>query len=180
MDNYTLEPLPQPDARKQRITRILLIIWLVLGISVGLLLCWIVSNAFRPPPQVPVYVGDLDQFPPNSINKKFIDGPFFDETANKDQDTLPLAVVRDANGNFTVFYARSTNPAEAILVPRQCVVEWDDSLQHFLELCGGSTWDRNGKYISGPAPRDLDRFPPHVTDGKLYIDLTLQRGAAHP
>lgn len=177
MDNYTLENLPEPDFRRRRITRILLLIWLALGIILGLILCYIVSNAFRPAPQVPIYVGDLDEFSANSVTKKFVNGSFFDDTANKVEETLPLAVVRDGNGNFTVFYARSTRAEEAILVPGQCIVEWDDSLNQFLELCGGSVWTREGKYVAGPAPRDLDRFPARVENGKLYIDLVLQKGA---
>ena len=32
MENYSLESLPEPDARQRRITRILLFFWLALGI----------------------------------------------------------------------------------------------------------------------------------------------------
>lgn len=180
MENYSLESLPSPDRKKERFTRILLWIWLALGLIVVAVLCYVVFAAFRPPPQVPVYINEIDQFPPNSITKQFINADFFDDTASTRFDTLPLEVVRGANDDFTVFFARSTNPTEAILIPRQCIVEWDDSLAQFLELCGGSRWSRDGKYIAGPAPRDLDRFPVRVENGKLYIDLTLIKGAAHP
>lgn len=180
MDDYSLESLPQPDARRRRITRLLLLIWFLLALVVGGLLCYIVSTAFRPPPNIPAVVGDVDEFPPGSINKEFINAIWFDDTANKQIETLPLAVVRDANGSFTVFLARSTRQAEAILIPQQCVVEWDDSLARFLELCGGSQWTLDGKYAAGPAPRDLDRFPAHVENGQLLIDLQLIKGAPHP
>ena len=180
MDNYSIEALPEPDPKQRRITRVLLVIWLVLGLMVGAVLCYVVAVAFRPPPKIPLYVGDTDEYAPNSINKEFVNADFFDETANKVQETLPLQVVRDANDNFIVLFARSTNQNEAILIPRQCVVEWDDSLAQFLELCAGSRWTRDGKYAAGPAPRDLDRFPARVENGKLYIDLELQKGAARP
>lgn len=180
MENYSLESLPEPDAKQRRTTRVLLYIWLALALGVGGLLCYIASAAFRPAPLVPVLVGEFDEYPPDSVNIEFINGTFFDDTANKDLETIPLLVVRDAAGNFTVFLARSTRQEEAILVPRTCLVEWDDSLEEFLELCGGSRWTREGKYISGPAPRDLDRFPMRVDDGKLFIDLKLEKGAAHP
>jgi len=180
MENYSIESPPEPNARQQRITRILLFIWLVLGIIVAALLCYIASAAFRPVPPTPHLVGEVTEYPPNSVNLEFINADFFDETANKEFETLPLQVVRDAAGNFTVFFARSTNPSEAILIPGQCIVEWDASLEKFLELCGGSQWQRDGTYASGPAPRNLDRFPAHVENGNLYIDLKLERGAARP
>lgn len=179
MENYSLESLPEPDARQRRITRILLYIWLALALVVGGILCYIASSAFRPVPLVPVLVGEFDEYPLNSVNVEFINANFFDDTANKELETVPLQVVRDAAGNFTVFLARSTHQEEAILVPRSCLVEWDESLQQFLELCAGSRWSRDGKYIAGPAPRDLDRFPVHTENGKLFIDLLLQKGAAH-
>lgn len=180
MENYSLESLPGPDARQQRINRILLLIWLALGLVFVGLLCYIVSSAFRPAPLVPQFVGEIDKYPPDSIHLEFINADFFDDTSNKTMETLPLQVVRDAKGAFTVFLARSTRQDEAILAPRTCVVEWDESLVKFLELCGGSQWDRDGRYFAGPAPRDLDRFPSHVENGKLYIDLRLEKGVAHP
>ncbi len=180
MENYSIESLPEPDPKQRRVTRVLLFVWLALGLIVGAVACYVIIAAFRPPPKVPVYVGDLDEYALDSINKEFINANFFDDTANKDQETLPLQVVRDGEGNFIVLYARSTNQDQAILIPRQCIVEWDDSLQLFIELCAGSRWTREGKYVGGPAPRDLDRFPAHVNGNKLYIDMELQKGAAHP
>lgn len=177
MENYSIESPPQPNARAQRITRILLFVWLGLALIVGAILCYILSQAFRPIPVVPVLVGELDEYAPNSVNLEFINARFFDETANKEQETLPLQVVRDANGNFTVFFARSTRQNEAILIPRTCIVEWDASLEQFLELCAGSRWTRAGKYVAGPAPRDLDQFPARIENGQVWIDLQLEKGA---
>ena len=180
MENYSIESLPEPSPKERRVTRLLLYVWLVLGLIVISVLCYVGISAFRPLPQEPLYVGDTDEYPLNSVNKEFINADFFDATANKQQDTLPLQIVRDANDRWTVFFARSTNPTEAILVPRQCLVEWEESLGQFLELCGGSRWTRDGKYIAGPAPRDLDTFPSRIENGKLYILPTLQPGAPHP
>lgn len=180
MENYSIESLPAPDPKQRRITRLLLIVWLILGLIVVGMVCYIGVAAFRPPPQEPLYVGDVDEYPLDSVNKEFINTDFFDVTANKDQDTLPLQIVRDADGSWTVLYARSTNPTEAVLTPRQCLVEWEESLEQFLELCGGSRWSRDGKYVAGPAPRDLDSFPARVENGKLYIEKTLKQGAPRP
>jgi len=180
MENYSIETAPEPNSRERRFTRILLIIWLILGLLVVSLLCYIGSAAFRPPVQTPLYVGDVDEYPLGSVSQEFVNADFFDATANKPQETLPLQVVHDADGSWTVFFARSTNPSQARLIPQQCVVQWDESLEQFLELCAGSRWNRDGAYIAGPAPRALDRFPAHVENGKLYIDKTLTPGAAHP
>lgn len=180
MKNYSIESLPEPDARQRRITRVLLFVWLGLALIVGGILCYIISAAFRPLPVEPLYVGDLDEYANNSVNLEYINARFFDTTANKELETLPLQVVRDANGNLTVFLARSTRQNEAILIPRSCVVEWDESLQKFLELCAGSQWNRDGTYAAGPAPRNLDQFPARVENGQVWIEPKLIAGAARP
>ncbi len=180
MENYSLDSLPEPNSQERRFTRILLGVWLILGLFVVGILCYVGASVFRPPAQTPLYVGDVDEYPPGSVSQEFINADFFDAAANKRQETLPLQVVRGADGSWTVFFARSANPPEARLIPQQCVVQWDESLEQFLELCAGSRWRRDGVYIAGPAPRDLDRFPARVVDGKLYIDPTLTPGAPHP
>ncbi|MGD9891660.1 MAG: hypothetical protein AB7R89_17440 [Dehalococcoidia bacterium] len=41
----------------------------------------------------------------------------------------------------------------------------------WVEPCGGSKWDSTRRYLFGPAPRDLDRFPVEVTDaGRISVD----------
>ena len=180
MENYSLEALPEPDPKQRRITRLLLLIWLVLGLMVIGILCYIGATAFRPPPSTPLYVGDVDEYPLGSINLEFINADFFDAAANKSQATLPLQVVRDTTGAWTVYFARSPNPTEAIRIPQQCVVEWDESLGQFLELCGGSRWARDGSYIAGPAPRGLDSFPARIENNQLYIEPKLTPGAPRP
>jgi cytochrome b6-f complex iron-sulfur subunit len=39
-----------------------------------------------------------------------------------------------------------------------CLVLWDEQEQRFICPCHGSQFARNGHYVSGPAPRSLDRF----------------------
>jgi hypothetical protein len=177
MENYSLEPVTQADLRQRRITRLLLYVWFALGVVVAGILCYVVSQAFRPLPVVPQLVGEMSEYPPNSANLEFINARFFDDTANKEFETIPLQVVRDEAGTITVFFARSTRSTEAALIPGSCVVEWNDSLSKFLELCGGSQWNRDGSYAAGPAPRNLDRFPARVEEGNVFIDLKLEKGA---
>lgn len=55
----------------------------------------------------------------------------------------------------------------------------------FLELAHGSMWDRTGLYLTGPAPRGLDRVASRVVDGVIQIrvgDVTRgpPRGTGEP
>jgi hypothetical protein len=175
--------LDQVDERTRRelaTTRILYIVWAALGIVVVLVLCYLVFNMLRSREAQSVVIGRAEDFPADSISLKYVNAAFGDPETNKDFATLSLEIVRDPGGGFTVFFARSTDPAFGGLTPRQCVVGWDEALQRFVEPCGGAKWTRDGKYAAGPAPRDLDRFPSQVTNGDLTIRLDLIMGAAHP
>ncbi|MCS7062208.1 MAG: ubiquinol-cytochrome c reductase iron-sulfur subunit [Anaerolineae bacterium] len=45
-----------------------------------------------------------------------------------------------------------------------CLYFWDDLSKRFACPCHGSQFEYNGKWIAGPAPRDLDRFAFEVLD----------------
>lgn len=59
-----------------------------------------------------------------------------------------------------------------------CPVTWeadrelDGRTGWFIAGCSGSIFDRDGSRVFGPSPRDLDRFPPHVNDGNVSVELT--------
>ena len=175
--------MDQVDDRTRRdfaTTRKLYVVWAALGVLVVVMLCYLVFTMLRAREVQPTTVGKADDFEPNSITLKYINAEFIDPESQKDFTTLSLEIVRDSGGGFTVFFARSTDPAFGGLPPRQCVVEWDESSALFVEPCGGSKWTRDGRYANGPAPRDLDRFPAQVTNGELKIQLQLIEGGAHP
>ncbi len=175
--------MDQVDERTRRelvTTRRLYIIWAFLGLLVVLALCYLVFTMFRARAPLPVIVGGAEDFPRNSVTLRYVNADFSDPETQKDFTTLSLDVVRDTSGQYTVFFARSTDPATGGLTPRQCVVQWNDTAQHFEDPCGGSQWTRTGKYITGPAPRDLDWFPAQVANGQLEIELNLIQGASHP
>lgn len=48
-----------------------------------------------------------------------------------------------------------------------CLPKWVDNNNRFECPCHGSKYEKNGRYIEGPAPRSLDRFPTTIvfTDG---------------
>ncbi len=175
--------MDQVDERNRRelvTTRRLYIVWALLGILVVLALCYLVVAMVRSRAPEPVKVGQVSDYARNSVSLTFVNADFTDPETQKDFATLSLEVVRDSAGAFTVFFARSTDPATGGLTPRQCVVQWNEATQQFQEPCGGSEWTRDGKYIAGPAPRDLDRFPTQIAAGELQIQLNLIQGAPHP
>jgi plastocyanin len=51
----------------------------------------------------------------------------------------------------------------------------------WVEGCGGSKWDSTGRYLFGPAGRDLDRFPVEVTDaGNIRVDTRRLQCSENP
>lgn len=39
-----------------------------------------------------------------------------------------------------------------------CLLNWDDQTGHFVCPCHGSQFDQDGRYLSGPATRNMDSF----------------------
>ncbi|MBE0690551.1 MAG: Rieske 2Fe-2S domain-containing protein [Anaerolineae bacterium] len=68
-----------------------------------------------------------------------------------------------ANEGFIILYAVCTHLG--------CLFKWVDNNNRFECPCHGSKYQRNGKYIEGPAPRSLDRFRTAVTfeDGTTAV-----------
>lgn len=173
----------QSDERTRRelaTTRKLYLIWAALIASVAIVFCYLVFTMIRAREPLPVKIGRTDDFPQGAVTLKYVNANYEDPSTEKNFGTLSLQIVRDEGDNFTVFFARSTDPVYGSLTPRQCVLAWDRSLQLFVDPCGGSKWSRAGKYSDGAAPRDLDRFPASVVNGNLVIQLDLILGAAHP
>lgn len=50
-----------------------------------------------------------------------------------------------------------------------CLYFWDDLSRRFACPCHGSQFEYNGKWIAGPAPRDLDRFAFEVLDANDQV-----------
>jgi menaquinol-cytochrome c reductase iron-sulfur subunit len=57
-----------------------------------------------------------------------------------------------------------------------CAYHWEDSKNEFLCPCHSSLFALDGKVVSGPAPRPLDRFETKVQGTKLLVG-DLQRSA---
>jgi cytochrome b6-f complex iron-sulfur subunit len=50
-----------------------------------------------------------------------------------------------------------------------CLLGWDDQAHVFACPCHGSRFDPDGRYVAGPAPRDMDHFAVAVVDAEGAI-----------
>jgi menaquinol-cytochrome c reductase iron-sulfur subunit len=50
-----------------------------------------------------------------------------------------------------------------------CAYHWDENRNQFLCPCHTSIFTVDGKVMSGPAPRPLDRFETKIENGKLLL-----------
>lgn len=70
--------------------------------------------------------------------------------------------------DFTVFDPQCTHLG--------CPYRWDTASKQFLCPCHTAAFGIDGKVLSGPPPRPLDRYPTKVVAGKLMIRLTPKEG----
>jgi cytochrome b6-f complex iron-sulfur subunit len=61
-----------------------------------------------------------------------------------------------------------------------CLVPFDGGQNRFICPCHGSTFERNGDYVLGPAPRSMDQFEVAVDDdGVVVVDTGKKRTGKH-
>jgi menaquinol-cytochrome c reductase iron-sulfur subunit len=56
-----------------------------------------------------------------------------------------------------------------------CAYHWEDKDNNFLCPCHTSTFSIDGKVLTGPAPRPLDRYVTKIDQGKILIGTEIQR-----
>jgi cytochrome b6-f complex iron-sulfur subunit len=70
----------------------------------------------------------------------------------------------DADGELRAFSAVCTHLG--------CIVKWQPAAGHVWYCpCHKGTYDREGRVVSGPPPRPLQRYAVAVRDGKVYVKL---------
>lgn len=52
-----------------------------------------------------------------------------------------------------------------------CPANWDASKNEFFCPCHGSSFDKTGKNVAGPAPRPLPGFEAKLEGGDIYINV---------
>lgn len=70
-------------------------------------------------------------------------------------------VVKLANSQLVAFGPQCTHLG--------CAYHWDENRKYFLCPCHTSIFNIDGKVVSGPAPRPLDRYDARVEGGQLLL-----------
>jgi Rieske Fe-S protein len=84
--------------------------------------------------------------------------------------SLKLAPAGFANPVYVLTLARGEHAAlSPICTHRGCTVDIQGS--RIVCPCHGSTYDREGRVLQGPAERALTRYPTVIDNGVLVIDL---------
>jgi menaquinol-cytochrome c reductase iron-sulfur subunit len=72
-----------------------------------------------------------------------------------------IYVIKGADGTPSVL--------TAICPHLGCSVQWNDANDHFKCPCHNGIFTIDGKYVSGPPPRDLDQLESKIEDGHLKV-----------
>jgi Rieske Fe-S protein len=80
-------------------------------------------------------------------------------------DGTPAWVVRDDNGNVSVYDAASTHRPFGVGV----LIGWCQQNQSFEDPMYGSQWDAQGRKRGGPAPTGLLQYPSTVTRDQVLV-----------
>jgi menaquinol-cytochrome c reductase iron-sulfur subunit len=104
--------------------------------------------------------GDVTKMVPNSPVEMVFRRNRIDGWRILSEKSTAWAVKLD-NGEVIAFAPQCTHLG--------CAYHWDDPKKEFLCPCHTSVFSIDGKVISGPAPRPLDRFEAKVQNNKLMI-----------
>jgi menaquinol-cytochrome c reductase iron-sulfur subunit len=112
-------------------------------------------------------VGDISRLAPNvpvemTFRKNRVDG--WKVTSEKST----AWVVKDAANHVTAFGPQCTHLG--------CAYHWEDAKGQFLCPCHNSLFGADGKVVSGPAPRPLDRYETKIEGNKLLVGRLGQAG----
>lgn len=131
------------------------------GVALGIPLAgYAVSPALQKKEGEWAEIGSASEFKPGEPRKveysSFRKDGWIEETVKKSA----WVVARD-NGEFTVFDPRCTHLG--------CAYRWDETRKSFLCPCHDGVFDIDGKVVSGPPPRPLDRLQAKVDGCKLLV-----------
>lgn len=79
-------------------------------------------------------------------------------------------LVRLADGDFRALYP--TDPHRGCPVAWRPDFEWEGRTGWFRNPCHGELYFIDGTRAFGPSPRDLDRFPVAVVDGRVIVTIS--------
>jgi len=117
-------------------------------------------------------VGPVDQFSVGDVRLVPLE-PLERRQWPEDWDRDAAWVYRRGADDFVVYDFHCTHVG--------CPVNWSPQAQRFFSPCHGGVFDRDGRVLSGPPPRPLDRYETRIENGVLYagvvyrVDVELQR-----
>ena len=78
------------------------------------------------------------------------------------EEAAPGIYIRKSGQQYTVLSARCTHAS--------CAVAWNPGAGQFVCPCHGGRFDENGKNVSGPPPRPLDRLSVTKDGADLLVE----------
>lgn len=88
---------------------------------------------------------------------------------------------RTVNEKTTAWVVKMDDQSVVVYAPNcthlGCAYHWDAANNNFLCPCHTSAFSIDGKVLTGPAPRPLDRYVSRVENGKLLIGPTVIKSA---
>jgi len=116
-------------------------------------------------PQVWSEVGPIDAFPEGQMKLVEI-SPVYKLPLTQDPGKRAVYVLSKENGEFVCYHIHCTHVG--------CPVRWVEGAQRFFSPCHGGVFDKEGRVLSGPPPRPLDRHEVKVENGILYAGAIYQ------
>lgn len=134
--------------------------WRVLGLGLAFEAAWTTLDILNPKPAAgfggEVDAGAVTDFPDGTV-QYFQDGRFY---------------VTSYQGGLRALYQKCPHLG--------CRVPFCDTSSRFECPCHGSVYNIIGEYITGPAPRGMDRFPIAIKNGEVWVDTSnVVLGPAH-
>jgi len=147
--------------RRTFLTRITASIMGLIGLALAIpLVGYVISPAFRRQAQDWAEAGTIDELsagqPKELSYVVTVQDGWLKTTAMKS-----VWAVRQSEGDVTVFAPLCTHLG--------CGYRWDSEDPAFKCPCHNSIFNIDGKVMTGPAPRPLDRLPVKIEGGRLFI-----------
>jgi menaquinol-cytochrome c reductase iron-sulfur subunit len=150
--------------RRQFVTIVTTALGTVMGAVVGIpLIGYLISPALKArKTEAWIPLGPLENYPPNtptafSFTRTTLNG--WEKTVN----SFGVYVLRKADGEVVVFSNVCTHLS--------CRVSWKDNQNEYVCPCHDGHFAIDGRVVSGPPPRPLDRYETKVENGNLFIHL---------
>jgi cytochrome b6-f complex iron-sulfur subunit len=148
-------PAPGGEGRDGELGRreFLSVGWKVLGAGLVIEAGWTSYDLLKPPPASGAFGGPVDAGPvtdyPDGAIRYFLDGRFY---------------VTSHQGGLRALYQKCPHLG--------CRVPFCESSGRFECPCHGSVYNIIGEYITGPAPRGMDRFPISIRGSRVVVDTS--------